>query len=625
MDPRLLNYYNRELQFIREMGGEFAREFPKIAGRLGIEGFACADPYVERLLEGFAFLASRIQLRIDDEFPRFTQHLLEMIYPHYLAATPSMAVVQFQPDLAEGELSAGFRLPRQTLLRGRPSQDDATPCEYRTSHEVTLWPLEIVAVDYFNKEAGKFKLPDRTDVKAAFHFQLRSTAGLTLDEVEVDNLPIYLRGVGETPFTVYEQMLGNSLGLLIRPASEKPEWQEFLDSSHIRPVGFDDVDSLLPVTPQSFHGYRLLEEYFSFPSRFLFVELASLRKTLRRCKESVVDVFVLLDSHNRDLDGAVDKSYFSLFCSPAINLFPKRMDRIHVNDKTNEFHVVPDRMRSVDFEIFNIKSVTGHYTREQREQKFRPFYEMVDCQETESELAFYTIRRDPRVLSNKQRRYGARSSYVGSEIFISLVDGREAPYSGELDELSLTALCTNRDLPMHMPLGLKQTDFTLEISAPVNSVRCMSGPTRPSPSPCHRDGENAWRLINHLSLNYLSLVDNDTSQGATALREMLKLYGSFDESTIQKQIDGVRSVKSNPVIRPLMGRGPMTFGRGIEVEVTLEESAFEGSGAFLLGAVLDQFFSKYVSINSFTETVIRTIERGRIMKWPTRIGRRKIA
>ena len=126
MDPRLLDYYNRELRFIREMGGEFAEEFPKIAGRLGLESFECADPYVERLLEGFAFLAARVQLRIDGQFPRFTQHLLEMIYPNYLAPTPSMAVVQFQPDLNEGGLADGFVVRRGSALRSLLGKDEQT-------------------------------------------------------------------------------------------------------------------------------------------------------------------------------------------------------------------------------------------------------------------------------------------------------------------------------------------------------------------------------------------------------------------------------------------------------------------------------------------------------------------
>src|SRR5713101_556004 len=149
MDPRLLKYYNRELQFMREMGGEFAKEFPKIAGRLGLDGFECADPYVERLLEGFAFLAARVQLKIDAEFPRFTQHLLETIYPGYLAPVPSMAMVQFQPDPSEGSLAAGVPVPRGSALRSMLGKGEITACEYRTAHEVTLWPVEIQEVEHF--------------------------------------------------------------------------------------------------------------------------------------------------------------------------------------------------------------------------------------------------------------------------------------------------------------------------------------------------------------------------------------------------------------------------------------------------------------------------------------------
>ena len=150
MDPRLLRYYNRELQHVREMGGEFAREFPKIAGRLGMEGIDCADPYVERLLEGFAFMAARVQLKIDAQFPTFTQHLFEMVYPHYLATTPSMAVVQFQPDLEEGGLSSGFLIPRHSAMRGNLGKGDQTACTYRTANDVTLWPVALKEAKYFS-------------------------------------------------------------------------------------------------------------------------------------------------------------------------------------------------------------------------------------------------------------------------------------------------------------------------------------------------------------------------------------------------------------------------------------------------------------------------------------------
>ncbi|MBS1222712.1 MAG: hypothetical protein H6R23_2332 [Proteobacteria bacterium] len=213
MDPRLLQYYNRELQHLREMGGEFAREFPKIAGRLGLEGFECADPYVERLLEGFGFLAARVQLKIDDEFPRFTQHLLEIIYPHYLAPTPSMLVAQLQPDSTEGALEQGFVVPRGSELRSLLGKNTQTPCEYRTAHDVTLWPLELTEAQYF---AGKepvalLDLPDLSRVRAGIRLRLRVTVpGLTFDKLALDRLPLFLRGSDTLPARLYEQLLGKN-------------------------------------------------------------------------------------------------------------------------------------------------------------------------------------------------------------------------------------------------------------------------------------------------------------------------------------------------------------------------------------------------------------------------------
>src|SRR5512134_4029355 len=129
MDPRLLRYYNQELQHLREMGAEFAQQFPKIAARLGVDGIEVADPYVERLLEGAAFLAARVQLRLDAEFPRFTQRLLEIVYPNYLAPTPSMLIAQFQPDLGEANLAAGFKIRRGAGLHSLLGKGDVTACE----------------------------------------------------------------------------------------------------------------------------------------------------------------------------------------------------------------------------------------------------------------------------------------------------------------------------------------------------------------------------------------------------------------------------------------------------------------------------------------------------------------
>ncbi|MCU0871190.1 MAG: type VI secretion system baseplate subunit TssF [Pirellulaceae bacterium] len=624
MDPRLLANYNHELQHLREVGGEFAAAFPKIAGRLGLDSFECADPYVERLLEGFAFLAARVQLKIQAEFPRFTQHLLEIVYPHYLAPTPSMAVVQMQPDLQEGSLADGFLVPRDTALRSLLGKDEQTACEYRTAHDLRLWPLELTEAEYFSRDVATLQLPRLPHVRAGVRWRLRATAGLKFKQLSLDTLPLFLRGAGERPMHLYEQLLGNAVAVVVRPAQRDPPWVDVLDKSQIARVGFEDQEALLPCGPRSFQGYRLLQEYFALPQRFQFVEFRGLGPSVRRCESAELEIVVLLNRIDRLLENAIDAEDFALFCTPAINLFPKRADRIHLTERTPDHQVLPDRTRPMDFEVHQVTSVTGYGSGDEDQQEFAPFYAAGDRSPGRARGAFFTVRREPRVLSAKQRRVGPRTSYVGGEVFVALVDGDEAPYRHELRQLGLTTLCTNRDLPLTMPVGKTNTDFTLEISAPVVSIRCLSGPTKPKPSRVFGAGDNAWRLINHLSLNYLSLTDNGDQQGAAALRELLSLYGDVGEPSVARQIEGVRSITSSPVIRPVVTEGPMTFARGVQVSVTCDEEGFEGAGVFLLGAVLERFFARYVSINSFAETVIRTVERGEIIRWPLRIGRRHV-
>lgn len=631
MDPRLLQYYNRELQHLREVGAEFAKEFPKIAGRIGLDEFECTDPYVERLLEGFAFLAARVQLKVDAEFPRFTQHLLELVYPQYLAPTPSMAMVQFQPDLTEGALADGVRIERGALLRSQTAKGEQTACEYRTAHELTLWPLQLLEAQYITTpaalEARGVVMANpaikrlRSPVKAALRLVLQTTGGLKWNQVRVDQLPIFLRGTGQLPFHLYEQLLGNSVALALKPPGNNPPWCEVVDQEPVRRVGFEDNESLLPVDVREFQGYRLLQEYFVFPERFLFAGLSDLRRGARQHDGDTLEVFVLLDRVNSHLVNAIDVSNFSLFCAPTINLFVKPADRIHLDQGMIEHHVVADRTRAADYEVHSVTEAVGFGANQSEEREFLPFYGSKTGFRRTDENAFYRLRREKHVLTAKQKRHGARSSYIGSETYISLVDGSEAPYRSDLRQIGLKTLCTNRDLPLIMPVGVGATDFTLQVGAPVQSIRCVVGPTRPRPAPA--DGDTAWRLINHLALNYLSIIDTNPTEGAAALRSLLGLYADRHDAGSRKQIEGLVSVRSRNVVRRIDAVGPIVFGRGLEIVAEVDESAFEGTGAFLLGSVLERFFARYATLNSFTEAVIRSTDRGEIMRWPIRIGNRR--
>ncbi|MBL9031147.1 MAG: type VI secretion system baseplate subunit TssF [Phycisphaerae bacterium] len=624
MDRRLQRYYNRELEYLREVGGEFAREFPKIAGRLGLDPAGkdvCPDPYVERLLEGFAFLTARVQLKLDAEFPRFTQGLFEAVFPHYLGPTPSMAVVQFQPDPAEGGLAEGFTIPRGTQLRSLLGKDEQTACQYVTGQDATLFPIEIIDAKYHLRDLGSLSPPANTPARAALRLRLRCMGDKGFDKLKIDSLVVFIRGSGEIPAKVHEHLLSHGRAIAVRAASGNTALHKWHSGGVVRRIGFEPNHALLPHGPRSFHGYRLLQEYFAFPQRFMFVEFTGVGAALRNTKDREADLVVLLGAENRDLEGRLDKDLFALHCAPAINLFPRRADRIHVSRSEWEFHVVPDRTKPLDYEVYEVRAATGYGSSADVVQKFRPFFAATDDDALKGVSgAYFSVRRQSRLLTTKEQRGGRRSSYPGSDVFISLVDSANAPFQADIRQLACETLCTNRDLPLQMTLGRGRTDFTMESSAPVLATRCIAGPTAPRPS--RAEGELAWRIISHLSLNYLSLADSDQRQGAAGLRDLLRLYAEEHDEQATRQIDGVRSIAVKPISRQVSGGGPIAFARGLEVALTLDDNAFEGTGSFILGAVLDCFFAKYVSLNSFTETVVRSAQRGEVIRWPAMVGRR---
>jgi type VI secretion system protein ImpG len=618
LDSRLLEYYNRELRYLRELGTEFARDFPKVAGRLGLDEFECTDPYVERLLEGFAFLAARVQLKIDAEFPRFTEQLLDLVCPNYLAPTPSMAVVQVRPDPQQGSLNAGFVLPRGTVLRGALRQE-VSVCEYRTAQDVTLWPFELVNVAYspYMGDLGPVPFSPRRPVKAALRIRLRTTNGLPFSSLEFDRLPLFVRGGDAITYRLHEALLGSAVGIAIRD----PNGQSgAVFGGDIRPLGFEDTDALLPSGPRAFQGYRLLHEYMAFPGRFFFAECAGIGPSVRKCQSRDIELIVALDRVEPGLEASVTTSYIGLFCTPAVNLFPKRADRIQLTDADHEHHVVADRVRPMDFEVHSVSAVTGLGKRGEARRELSPFYRRTAWGDPAAETAYFTVHRAPRLTSTRQKELGHRSSYLGSETFISLVDTRGGSFDTDIAQLAVETLCTNRDLPLRMPIGGGTTDFIVESAAPVHSVRCIAGPSPPRPS--HAWGETSWRLVNHLSLNYLTLTDSEDGQGAVALRELLRLYGDISDSSAIRQIEGLRSGVGRPIVRKLPFEGAASFARGTEVTLECDETAFEGSSVFLFGMVMSRVFARYASINSFCETVLKTQQRGEVARWPMQLGRR---
>jgi type VI secretion system protein ImpG len=461
-------------------------------------------------------------------------------------------------------------------------------------------------------------------VRGGLRLSLRSPAGLPFSRIRCDALQFHITGADDLTGPLYELVHGQCIGALVVGKSSPIEIIGNLPAAAIHEVGFDDGEALLPYERRSFQGYRLLREYFAFAERFHFFGMRGLASAFARHQGSECELVLLFGANHAALEPIVDASNLSLYATPVVNLFPRRADRIHLSEERFEHQLVVDRARPLDFEVFSIASVRGMGDEVGDTTEFRPFYGDLVHHDSSGARAYYTMRREPRMLSERQKRQGARSGYIGNEVFLSLVDTREAPYPMTMRQLAVEVLATNRDLPLLLPIGSLNA-LMLQDAKPVAAIRVLRGPTRPRASLA--EGDYAWRLVSHLSLNYLSLLDpdGDGRKAAAALRELLTLYADPGDAAQRKRIEALFEADARPVVRRLPLNGPITFGRGLAITLKVNEEAFGGAGSFLFGSVLEKFLARHVSINSFAQTALNSETRGEVARWPARTGTRIVA
>ncbi|EOU9513489.1 type VI secretion system baseplate subunit TssF [Cronobacter dublinensis] len=622
MDSKLLEYYNRELAYLREMGAEFAERYPKVAGRLGMRGIEVADPYVERLMEGFAFLTSRVQLKMDAEFPRFSQRLLEMLAPNYLAPTPSMAIAELHPDSAKGDLSNGFVVPRGTMMDSQLLKKNGVTCSYATAHDVRLLPLHISLVELGGVPAdaplSQLGLSQRGAV-SALRVRIACDGPVLLNHLDFDRLDFFLSGPDIQALQLLELLMEHRVGIFCQTVGPKPA-RVVLGDDALRQEGFEADQALLPDDLRNFDGYRLLQEYFAFPARFQFLSLSGIKKLLAQSGQAnAFDIIILLDKTDTPLERVVDKSHLAMHCTPVINLFPKIAERQKLTEGLSEYHLVVDNIRPLDYEIFSVSKIYASEDGHRDDQVFRPFWSTWS-RDGGNYGAYFSLRREQRALSEHALRYGTRTGYVGSEAFVSLVDASHAPWRDELRYITAEVMCTSRDLPLMLAQDMGQ--FVLPDSMPVRALTMRKGPTPPRPALA--EGFSTWRLISQLQMNYLSLMDAEDGEGAAALRQLLGLYARLAEAPVARQIDGIRHCVLEPVHRRVPEPGPIVFARGVGISMTVDEQAFSGSSPWLLGSVLERVFARLVSMNSFTEFTLKSQQRGDVGYWGPRMGKRAL-
>lgn len=610
MRDELLAYYERELTFLRQMGAEFAEKYPKIASRLLLEPDRCEDPHVERLLEAFSFLSARIHLKLDDDFPELTQALLSILFPHYTRPIPSMTVAELHLDPEQGKLASGLKVPRESVLFSRPV--DGYPCKFRTSYDCTIWPLTVSEAQWVTPDRLKPAVR-ASDAVAALRIVLSCLPDVSFEQLELKSLRIYLNGESNLVHSLYELLCNNTTQVLLReanPNSKKPPVS--LPASSIRPVGFAEEDAMLPYPRRSFAGYRLLQEYFAFPEKFFFIELSGLENVARCGAKDKVEIVVLITPFERNdrqqaLEMGVSPKTLKIACTPIINLFPLTAEPILLDQTRPEYPIVPDVRRAFATEIFSVDSVLSTNPQTQEITDYEPFYSF--------RHAALKDRKQKQAFWHTSRRLSNRPNDDGTEVSISLVDLSGRMVKPDADTLTVRCTCTNRDLPSRLPFGNEAGDFELEGVSAVRKVVALHKPTVPMrPS---TDKGAFWRLISHMSLNYLSIVE----EGRESLQEILRIYNFNRSAYLEKQIAGIVDLKSRRHFARVDSETGIGFVRGTRVEVEFDEEQFVGGGVYLFASLLEYFLGLYTSLNSFSQLVARTRQRKEPLKqWPPRAG-----
>jgi len=595
MSRSLYPYYEKELYFLRQAAQEFARQYPATAGRLLLEPNRSVDPHVERLLEGFALLAGRVQHKLDDEFPELTTALLGVMYPHYLAPVPSFAVVQFEADPAGLTSLTGFTLPVGTRLHTPPVS--GVPCRYRTAYPVDLWPVVVKDADWVTPPFPRdFRPPPGT--AAVLRLGLEIPSGPRFADLKLDRLRLFLNGDAQLVGDLYEALLNRAVGVAFRdPANAKnPDGDKRITLAAkdcLFPVGFGGGEGLVPSPPQALPAYRLLTEYFRFPEKFNFIDLGGFTQAKSVVGGRRLEVLIFTRRTRPLLEQGVEPGTFRTGCTPIVNLFEQTAEPINLTHARTQYRVVPDVAAPLGTEVYSVDSVRGSLPGE-ADTEFRPFFGI--RYGSGIGRAFWHTTRLPAESAEDK----------GTETFLELVDLDFRPSSPGNGVIVVRTTCTNRDLPLILRQSGGRVMFTAEIAGPIAQIRCLTGPTAPSRPPPARGAY--WRLISHLNLNHLTLDGGDA--GADALRTLLGLYdpGAADQTrrtSGNQVIEGVTKVSAKPVVRRVGKLSAGGFCRGLAIDLELDEEKFVGAGAYIFASVLERFLALHATVNSFTELTAR--------------------
>ena len=641
-----MSYYNKELRFLREMGQEFAKQYPKIASRLKLSDNEIPDPYIERLLEGVAYLTARTQLKIDAEYPRFVQRILEVVYPQFLYPTPASTIIKFDTS-NHYNVNVLNTLKRGQLLESLPIDIDANmlSCHFSLTQNTALTPIELEASHYTN---SLNYLPDLKSVKTGkslsalrLDFSIRSATKCS--ELTPEDLVLYLGSELPVASQLLNLLMNACNNVVCHSFEDARRWNYVIDD-HPKHKGFAKDEALVFDLNKSISSLRLIQEYIQLPEKFLFVSQQGINTAIKKAEingdfalsalqtEDVIvengvnkrvvghekrrfSVSFLFDSYIPELTQLLKEQDITINTAPIVNLFKKKSVRFPVTMQNTDHHVIVDRVHPLDFEVHSIERVKGFDKFNNQQVNFTPIYKATDQEvflNNRHNNAFFSMRREKRAQSSSANLYGGRTSYLGSEVYLSMMSEGQSVFSFNIDHLAVEAWCTNRDLPLILTRSV-ESDFLVDVALPVGAAHIISGVTKPVEAVS--EDHTLWSLLNQLNLSYISLADYADKDSTLLLKELLLAFPHENNEFYKSEINSITQLKVTPMTKVVRHKGAGSLIKGIAVQLTFDESLLAGVHPFLFASILRHYFSRIISINSFVEMTVLTVQKGQIIKW----------
>lgn len=597
-----LDYYRENLAHIRSLASEFAAEFPKIATRLELSSFECQDPYVERLLEGTAFLAARVEKKLESGFPRLLESILASIAPLALYPIPSFCVLELQCASLDERLKNGYLLPKgSAFLCSVPGIH--TRCTYTTMTDVTLYPLSLTDVKYCTRDLEQFHLPN-PDAQAVLSLRIGRSDSGAISECTPDEISIYLNLPESEASLLQGQLIVDLIGVY---GGDHGSGYAACPEITVDMPMFETHASYFLSRMRTLSGLQILQHFMAYPAAFKFFRIKGLQKLFQRIDRNSVELIFALKRRETALIHTLDRNHFKLWCVPAVNLFHKNSDRGEVNGQY-EFHVVPDRTAPLDYEIFKVLSAE---TYNERNETLFQCYECYDETGRGGRLHhdFFSAHRRERFVNDSRN---ARSSYAGSEVFLSFTGENWQKRWEDIKQFRAELLCTNRDLPL---LIAYDSQLDAPTDSAVGSASFLGQPGRPRRALISEGTKEDWRKAGHIVFNLSSALWQSGKIPVEILKELIRAYSVRSEEETERLVDGIIAIRTEPKIFRFIHRGCVFYENGWQLHLTLREEQYAGTGYFIFAAVLKALLDSYTPLNSCVELTIHTDKRADVVTW----------